>query len=122
MEKINAAITPMREIEIFGFPALFSPHSVSPSTVHLGLCQFEIKAKTGGMEETFSLTKKAQENFYGTVLSLIPIDLPENGERSILPGDMQVEEQSKLYTPAEFERKYFDPDYIPSQFSERYGK
>ena len=122
MEKINAAITPMREIEIFGFPALFTPHSVSPSTVHLGLCQFEIKAMTGGMEETFSLTKKAQETFYGTVLSLIPIDLPENGERSILPGDMQVEEQSKLYTPAEFERKYFDPDYIPSQFSERYGK
>ena len=39
METINASITRMEEVEIFGIPALYTPYKVSRQTVHLGLYQ-----------------------------------------------------------------------------------
>lgn len=35
MNKINAAITRMEEVEIFGIPALFTPKRISRDTLHL---------------------------------------------------------------------------------------
>ena len=122
MTVINAAITPMPEIEIFGFPALFTPHRVSRQTVHLGVYCYEIKAKLNEPDKPFSLMEQADGELFGTVLTSIPIDLPADGQREIKPGDFRPGEPAALYTPAEFEEKYFDPGYEPSRYAERVGK
>ena len=44
MNVINASITKMEEIEIFGIPALYTPHKVSCQTVHLGMYCSELQA------------------------------------------------------------------------------
>ena len=47
METINASITRMEEVEIFGIPALYTPYKVSRQTVHLGLYQYELRTGPG---------------------------------------------------------------------------
>ena len=44
MNIINASITKMEEIEIFGIPALYTPYKVSRQTVHLGMNCYELQA------------------------------------------------------------------------------
>lgn len=96
MKIINAAITPMQEIRLFGEPALFSPERVSRDTVHLGLFPYELET------EPFSLKGKAQDTrFFGTVLTLSPI-----GEQPLHPGDFEANLQLGRYRPAEFEERY----------------
>ena len=84
----------MREIEIFGIPAL------PDSPRHL--------------------TADAGEKFLGTVLSPVKIHLTADGQREIEPGDLFLDIEAGSYTPAEFEEKYLSPDYDPQ--AERYGK
>ena len=45
MKTINAAITPMQEVRLFGEPALFTPERVSRDTVHLGLFPYELETE-----------------------------------------------------------------------------
>ena len=37
----------MKEIEIFGIPALYTPHKVSRQTIHLGMYCYELQAAPG---------------------------------------------------------------------------
>lgn len=117
MTIINAAMTRMEEIEIFGMPALFTPYKVSRMTVHLGMYCYEIQAAIGQPTQPFALMDSADTGFYGTVLTPLPVELPE-GKRVIEPGDFFMDTGAGYYTPAEFEEKYLSPDYDP----ERYGK
>ena len=65
MNKINAAITRMEEVEIFGIPALFTPKRISRDTLHLQLFCYEMQAQLGEVEP-FILTDHAEQEFYGT--------------------------------------------------------
>lgn len=82
MTMINAATTPMPEVEIFGCPALFTPHRVSRDTVHMLFC-YELCAQPG---QPITLTEHAGDReFCGTVLTLLPLELPE-GRRPLAPA------------------------------------
>lgn len=119
MTIINAAMTRMEEIEIFGVPALFTPYKVSRATVHLGMYCYEVQARSGVPAQPFALMEQADEGFYGTVLTPIPLELPDGGRRVIEPGDFFIGMELGYYTPAEFEEKYLSPDCDPIG---RYGK
>lgn len=96
MKTINAAITPMQEVRLFGEPALFTPERVSQDTVHLGLFPYELEM------EPFSLKEKAQDaHFFGTVLTLFPLE-----EQPLTPGDFQADLALGRYRPAAFEERY----------------
>lgn len=121
IEKINASRTRMEEVEIFGIPALFTPHRVSRTTVHLGIFCYEMQVSTAPGEH-FRLTDDAGEAFYATILTPFPVELPEDGGRVMEDGDFYSGIGAGFYTPAEFEEKYLSPDYDPPHRAERYGK
>lgn len=110
MEIINANTTRMEEIEIFTIPALFTPHRVDRAALHPGLACYEVRVRAGAPRRMFSLTAQAPDgDFYGTVLTPVPVELPENGEKPIGPGDFLTGTGAGYYTPAEFEDKYLSP-------------
>lgn len=112
MEIINAATVRMEEIEIFTIPALFTPYRVDRATVPAGLACYEVRVRAGAPRRTFSLMEQAPDgDLYGTVLVPVPVDLPEDGEKPIGPGDFLMETGAGYHTPAEFEAKYLSPDY-----------
>ncbi|MGI5953727.1 LPD28 domain-containing protein [Dysosmobacter sp.] len=122
IEKINASRTRMEEVEVFGIPALFTPHRVSRATVHLELFCYEMQVPSTVSRGRFRLTDDAGEAFYATVLTPFPVELPEQGGRIMENGDFVSESGAGFYTPAEFEEKYLSPDYDPPHRAERYGK
>lgn len=116
MNIINAAITPMREIEIFGCPALFTPHRVSRDTVHMLFC-YEMQLAAEG--QPFALVERArEERFFGTVLTPVPIEI-DGRHRPVCPGDFLSDPLASYYTPAIFEQKYMSPAFGSA---ERFGK
>ena len=96
MKTINAAITPMQEVRLFGEPALFTPERVSRDTVHLGLFPYELET------EPFALKERAEDGrLFGTVLALEPLQ-----EQPLAPGDFQADLALGRYRPAAFEERY----------------
>lgn len=110
----------MREIEIFGIPALFSPDRIDTEDVYPGLHRYEIMSSPAFPDSPRHLTADAGEKFLGTILSPVLIHLAADGQREIEPGDLFLDIKAGSYTPAEFEEKYLSPDYDPR--TERYGK
>ncbi len=121
MEYINASITPMVEIEIFGIPALYTPYKVSRQTVHLGLCLYELQAGPEDWEQPRRLFSEVEVGFHGTVLTLVPLEISEDG-LYIGPEDITTVRDKKQYTPAEFEDKYLSPSYDTLRLERIYGK
>lgn len=116
MNMINAAMTPMQEVEIFGYPALFTPHRVSRDTVHMLFC-YEMQVAAEG--QPFALVERTQEErLFGTVLTPVPIEM-EGGKRPIGPADFFFDPLASYYTPAIFEQKYMAPAFGSA---ERFGK
>lgn len=110
----------MREIEIFGIPALFSPNRIATENVYPGLHHYELMSGPTFPDSPRCLTADAGEKFLGTVLSPVKIHLTADGQREIEPGDLFLDIEAGSYTPAEFEEKYLSPDYGPQ--TDRYGK
>lgn len=101
--------TPMREIEIFGIPALLTDRDISPDEQIPGMYCYElVSAGDCGA-------------LLGTVLTAVPVDIPESGERDVYSCDLILDVGSRMLTPAEFEEKYLSPLYGPD-LEERYGK
>ena len=122
MNVINASITKMEEIEIFGIPALYTPHKVSRQTVHLGMYCYELQAAPEDWGQPRRLMNEVDEGFYGTVLTPVPVEGAEGGGLAIGPGDFKAELGIGSYTPAEFEDKYLSPNYDPLRLEQIYGK
>ena len=109
MEIINANITRMEEVEIFGIPALFTSCKVSRQTVHLGLYCYELWTDPADGRPS-RLMDKAEAGFCGTVLTPVPVEGTGGQGRAIGPEDFQTGLREGHYTPAEFEEKYLSPD------------
>lgn len=108
MDKVTGQ-TPMREIEIFGTPALFTEHDIPPDEISPGLhCYLLISANDG-------------ETLLGTVLTAIPVEIPEDGERDVYDDDLMLDTEGQMLTPEEFLEKYLSPISGPD-LEERYGK
>lgn len=117
--KKNHITERMREIEIFGIPALFSPNHIDEEDIYPGLHGYELMSSPAFPDSPRYLTSDAGEKFLGTVLSPVLIHLTADGQREIEPGDLFLDIEAGEYTPAEFEEKYLSPDY---EQGERYGK
>lgn len=88
MECINASITPMEEVEIFGIPALYTPYKVSRRTVHLGLYCYELQAGPAD-GQPHRLMDRADAGYSGTVLTPVPVEGTGGRGAAIGPGDFQ---------------------------------
>lgn len=107
MEKISEQSS-MREIEIFGIPALFTEEEISAEQV-LGMHCYELFSAADGT------------TFLGTVLTVIPVEVPESGERDVFDSDLMLDTEGVTLTPQEFVEKYLSPVSGPD-LEERYGK
>ena len=80
MEIINASITRMEEVEIFGIPALYTSYRVSRQTVHLGLYRYELWAGRPSGRQTQPPYGQGRSG----VLRHSPYPCPRGGDRG--PG------------------------------------
>jgi hypothetical protein len=113
----------MREIEIFGVPALFTDKAIPPEDVYPGMNRYELRAGDGDPKRPRYAATQSGGKFLGTVLTPVPIFLyPSDTQREIGPGDLVLDIGAGSYTPAEFEEKYLSPDYDEGTQRERYGK
>ena len=109
MEPITAQ-TPLREIEIFGIPALFTEQVIPPDAKIPGMYYYEIVSNG-----------EDSEKLLGTVVTLIPVEIPDEDGREIYGADLVLDTEGELLTPEEFGEKYLSPSYDP-EAEERYGK
>ena len=108
MENPNTTPERMREIEIFGVPALFSKNQSLEDDIYPGMSLYELQGQDG--------------KFLASVLTPVPIPVLADGPRDLKPGDLVMDTGAGYYTPAEFEEKYLSPDYDDGTRAERYGK
>lgn len=108
----------MKEIEIFGVPALFTNKAIPPEAVYPGMFRYELQSSPG--QRLHCLADGPGGKFLGTVLTPIPI--PLDRQREIGPGELVLDTEAGYYTPSEFEEKYLSPDYDPATQEERFGK
>lgn len=108
MENPNTTPERMREIEIFGVPALFSKNQIPENSIYPGMSLYELQGRDG--------------RFMGAVLTPVPIPVLADGPRDLKPGDLIMDTGAGYYTPSEFEEKYLSPDYDDGARTERYGK
>ena len=108
MENPSSAPERMREIEIFGVPALFTNDQIPPDNIYPGMSPYELQGQDG--------------QYMGSVLTPVPIPVLADGPRDLKPGDLVMDTGAGYYTPSEFEEKYLSPDYDDGARAERYGK
>ena len=108
----------MKEIEIFGVPALFTNKAIPPEAVYPGMFRYELQSGQG--QRLHCLSDGPGGKFLGTVLTPVPISM--EGQRDIGPGELVLDTGAGCYTPSEFEEKYLSPDYDPAAREERFGK
>lgn len=106
MDKINASRTQMQQCFLFRHPALFTPHKVSRRTVHLGFFCYEIQARQGHPGTPFCLTSDTEDDLYGTILTLYPVELPPSDYLVLERGDFYLDQTTARYTPALYEHLY----------------
>ena len=100
MDDPNTMPERMREIEIFGVPALYTNTPIDPEAIYPGMSLYELQGRDG--------------RFLASVLA--------DGPRDLKPGELVMDTGAGYYTPAEFEEKYLSPDYGGGASAERYGK
>lgn len=96
----------MREIEIFGVPALLTFAPVSHDAVYPGMFRYELQSSGEVPHRARFLVERANTGFLGTVLTPVSVELPEDGRRKIMQGDLVLREDDVHLTPEEFEEKY----------------
>lgn len=101
--------TPMWEIEIFGIPALFAEQAPLPDELPPGLHNYDLISAEDGVTSL------------GTVLTLIPVEIPEDGGRDVYDNDLIMDTKAEMLTPEDFIAKYLSPVGGPD-LDERYGK
>ena len=83
MEKLTGQ-TPLREIEIFGIPALFTDQDIPPDEQSPDMFYYELVSADGSAA------------LLGTVLTLIPVEIPESGERDVYDSDLMLDTAGEL--------------------------
>ena len=88
----------MREIEIFGVPALLTDNAIPPEAVHPGMSRYELLAGDGGPEQPRYAATRPGGKFLGTVLNPVPIFLhAQDTQREIGPGDLILDTGAGYY-------------------------
>lgn len=105
MENPNTMSERMREIEIFGVPALYTNTPIEPEDIYSGMSLYELQGRDG--------------RFMASVLTPVPIPVLSDGPRDLKPGELVMDTGAGYYTSAEFEEKYLSPEF---DGMDRYGK
>lgn len=109
MKRINANLHRMPHVTVLGIPALITPHKVSRATVHLGLYCYELKGKGSTLKYPMIIADEVEDDeCVGTLLTIAPMLMEHVHQLILLPGDIQDTNDPFQYTPAEFERIYFE--------------
>lgn len=92
------------EVTIFGVPALFTDLRVDRSTVPDGVYRYEVRYSDEYGGEPVELARGIMVDFFGTVLTREPIQLPISGGLELNDGDLDF--QSGCFSLAEFQQEY----------------
>lgn len=75
----NANAIVMGKVEYEGKPALFADMRIDPKTVPDGLHMYEVRHSDDDWLEPSQITEGVLVNFYGTLLTTEPLDMPTEG-------------------------------------------
>lgn len=92
------------EVTIFGVSALFTDLRVDRSTVPDGVYRYEVRYSDEYGGEPVELARGIMVDFFGTVLTREPIQLPISGGLELNDGDLDF--QSGCFSLAEFQQEY----------------
>ncbi len=92
------------EVTIFVVPALFTDLRVDRSTVPDGVYRYEVRYSDEYGGEPVELARGIMVDFFGTVLTREPIQLPISGGMELNDDDLVF--QSGCFSLAEFQQKY----------------
>lgn len=106
MDIINANMTRMPLVSIIGFPALLTKNKVSKQTVHMNLFVYELQGDFES-DEPIIVSEQAQDSFCATVITPVPLLMDGVSQLLLSPGDIAGDTDSRHYTPAEFEARFY---------------
>ena len=109
MKKINANLYRMTQVTVLGIPALITPHKISRDTIHLGLFCYELKGEGNARAYPMIIADEVpDEECVGSLITVAPMLMERVHQLKLLPGDITESDDTYLYTPAEFERMFFE--------------
>ena len=85
MDDPNTMPERMREIEIFGVPALYTNTPIDPEAIYPGMSLYELQGRDG--------------KFLASVLTPVPIPVLADGPRDLKPGELVMDTEAGYYTP-----------------------
>ena len=94
-----------QEVTILGKPALFTEYRLDRSTVPEGVYRYEMRHADEDWSEPVTLSRSIVVNYYGSVLTREPFQLPVEG-RIPLESDSLAFQDGGCRTLAEFQQKY----------------
>lgn len=94
-----------QEVAIFDRPALFTECRIDRTTVPEGVYRYELRHGDADWGEPIELSRSLMVNFYGTVLTREPFQLPIDGWIPLESGSLSFQDGG-CRTLAEFQQKY----------------
>ena len=89
MERKDATRLAYDEIQMFGMPALFTDWRIIRDTVPKGMTLYELRHEDENWGKPCQLAKRIVVNYYGSILTSLPIQLNPDGGRDINRGDFR---------------------------------
>ena len=77
--RANANDIVMGEVSFQGIPALYSELRLDRSTIPKNLCVYEMRYADGDCFTPVQITGNVSMNFYGTLLTAKPLEMPNEG-------------------------------------------
>lgn len=105
MSRYHAEDLNYQEIKLFGKPALFTECRIDRTTIPDDVYRYEIRHGDEDWGEAVSLARRIVVNYYGTVLTREPIQLPVSGQTDLSAGDIAYRNKG-CRTLAEFQQTY----------------
>ena len=89
MERKDATRLTYDEIQMFGMPALFTDWRIIRDTVPKGMTLYELRHEDENWGKPCQVAKRIVVNYYGSILTSLPIQLNPDGGRDINRGDFR---------------------------------
>lgn len=105
MSQYDASKQNYQEVTIFDRPALFTECRIDRATVPEGVYRYELRHGDEDWGEPIELSRSLMVNFYGTVLTREPFQLPIDGWIP-MENDSLSFQDGGCHTLAEFQQKY----------------
>lgn len=94
------------EVAVLGIPALFTDWRVDRATIPTGMFLYEVRHADSDWGAPCQLARGILVNFYGTILTTKPMDIPESGYLNFDSEDWVYAEGGTCAAILEFLKKY----------------